>query len=144
MTQYRLLQPHTTIAHHSVWIQRHYLQSMRKRLIFHRKTTMHYKTIVLELIEQRPRWHEQLKSSNSLLSTINQLAITLRNRHLDLLDQAEATPLQMSPIQHSSEALEKAIAELLEHFPREQEAAASDTLDMDALIAFLKRHTPQA
>ena len=36
--------------------------------------TMQYKTIVLELIEERPGLHEELKSSNSLLSTVNQMA----------------------------------------------------------------------
>ena len=48
---------------------------------------MQYKTIVLELLQQNPELHASLTSNSSLLSTMNQFAIQLRENHLAIIEK---------------------------------------------------------
>jgi hypothetical protein len=45
------------------------------------ETPMRYKSIVLQLLEQYPEFHEQLRSKHMLLSTMEQLARELKTCH---------------------------------------------------------------
>ncbi|MBS0265387.1 MAG: hypothetical protein JSS02_25860, partial [Planctomycetes bacterium] len=42
---------------------------------------MQYKTIVLNLLRQRPEYYAQLASQRKALATVNQLAIELKTSH---------------------------------------------------------------
>ena len=46
---------------------------------------MQYKTIILELLRQRRSLHERLRKSDTLLETLNEQALRLRERHLEWL-----------------------------------------------------------
>ncbi len=79
--------------------------------------TMHYKTIVLELIQDRPSLYEQLRTSKRLLPSMECYAIDLRDNHLAW----QATLLMQRPGSDpsliASEAMERAIAELTQRLP---------------------------
>ena len=44
---------------------------------------MHYKTITLELLQDRPEIYDKLLLNRTLLSTLDAYAIELRESHLD-------------------------------------------------------------
>jgi N12 class adenine-specific DNA methylase len=72
--------------------------------------------MVLELLQDRPVVHEQLVSSNGLLSTVNRLAALLRELHLATIEQLrQHTPEAQQP-QLSSQALELALQQLTEAY----------------------------
>ena len=54
---------------------------------------MQYKTIILELLRQNTKLHEQLRQSDTLLDTMNEQALQLRARHQEWMAVlSEATP----------------------------------------------------
>jgi len=73
---------------------------------------MQYKTIMLELIKQRPKLHEALRSNGTLLSTMEQWALLLRERHLDLVQQLRQARPTTADVQLKSEAMEMAVREI--------------------------------
>jgi predicted component of type VI protein secretion system len=77
---------------------------------------MQYKTITLNLIQENAPLHERLRQSGTLLETLHQLAVELRDRHLDLRDQlTEATPKAgADDPMLNAQAMELAVAELQE------------------------------
>ena len=103
---------------------------------------MQYKTIVLELIEVRPELHHQLRSSNSLLSTVNRLAALLRGMHLARIDELRQTRPGSAEPQLSSEALELALEQLQESLPSSTDEEV--TLSLDEAMLFIRHHTPPA
>ena len=78
---------------------------------------MHYKTIVLEMIRDRPRLYEDLRTSKRLLPSLESYAGELRDNHLAW----QATLAMQRPASESSliasEAMELAIADLMERLP---------------------------
>jgi hypothetical protein len=103
---------------------------------------MQYKTIALEMIQERPQWHEELRSSNSLLSTVNQYAQTLREIHLAAIEQLRQARPEPSPLQLSSEAMEMALKQLEQSLPTEPQSDAK-VFSLDAAMQYIKRHTPR-
>jgi hypothetical protein len=100
-----------------------------------------YKTIVLELLKDRPALHEQLRLSGTLLPTMEQLAVAFRACHLNRMKElAEARPGSES-LQLSSEALELALKELQDSLPPES-PASDETFRLDQAMQFLQRHMP--
>jgi hypothetical protein len=105
---------------------------------------MYYKTIVLELLQQRPEIHDQLRKQRKLLLTMEQYARELRTSH-----QAWTKLLsQMRPgsdrSQLSSEALEMALKELEDRLPFASAPEESDRQFLDAAMLFLRKHrTPR-
>ena len=94
---------------------------------------MHYKTIVLELLEQQPALHAELRSSGSLLSTMNQLAAVLRDLHLQTLaDLRTARPSESQPLL-SSEALELAVHDLRQTLSPDR----SESFSLDEAMLYL-------
>ena len=78
---------------------------------------MHYKTIVLELLQDRPEMYESLRSSKRLLTAMDAYAIELRTRHLELKGSVGRLRPASDPSQIASEALELAVQELQERLP---------------------------
>ena len=101
---------------------------------------MLYKTIVLELLQNRPEIYEQLRKKRTLLPTLKELASELKARHLAWKEELRAIR-PGSDSQIASEAMELAVKEMEERLSTDSEAEALDFLD--AAIAFL-RHTPPA
>ena len=104
---------------------------------------MQYKTIVLELIQQQPELHEQLRASRTLLATMNRHALELKARHEVLMDRLSQTRPGSDRSQLSSEALEIALKELEEDLSSASKAD-EDGPALDGAMAYLKRLTPTA
>ncbi len=104
---------------------------------------MQYKTIVLQLLEDRPELHEQLRSSRQLLSTLERLAKELKTSHEGWKDQISQARPGSEPSQIASEALEIALQELVDRLPTASPQNGDD-LSLDSAMAFLRAHTPPA
>ena len=105
---------------------------------------MLYKTMILELLRERPAIHDQLRSQRMLLPTLERLAIQLRTSHLtwkDLLSQAKPGS---SESQIASEALEMALKELEDRLPSASPQNGQDALFLDAAMMFIRRRTSRA
>ncbi len=105
---------------------------------------MHYKTIVLGLIEQQPELYEQLRQSRTMLPTINQLAAELRESHLAWSTQLQCVKPNSDPSQVKSEAMEIAVKELEERFSSGSRPSDGEEPSLEAAMKFLQPHTPRA
>jgi hypothetical protein len=105
--------------------------------------TMHYKTIVLRLLEQRLEIQAPLIKKRKLLQAVETHALELKASHETWKVQLLQSKPSSDPQQISSEAMELAIEELetrLYSAPPEEESE----LSLDGAMAFLRRHTPPA
>jgi hypothetical protein len=98
---------------------------------------MHYKTIVLQLLEDRPRLHNQLQRERRMLKTVEQLALELKASHEEWRERLRQLRPRSDPAQIASEAMELAIEELQNRLPSESEAD-NGTFSLEAAMAFLK------
>jgi len=78
---------------------------------------MQYKTIVLELIQDRPELYEQLRSTKRLLPAMDAYAIELKDSHDAWKDQLNQAKPGSDPRQIAAEALELAIENLQARLP---------------------------
>jgi hypothetical protein len=99
---------------------------------------MHYKTIVLELLEGRPRLRERLQKYRQLLPTLEFYAGELKTGH-EAWKERLASPTS-DPAQIASEAMERAVAELESRLPKESNEGG-ETLSLDEAMAFLKKRS---
>ena len=102
---------------------------------------MQYKTIILELLQQRPEMHDQLRKERKLLPTLELYAKELKTSHeawKELLSQARPGS---DPSQIASEALEMALKELEDRLPSASPPDDNEPLSLDAAMAFIRRHT---
>jgi hypothetical protein len=105
---------------------------------------MQYKTIVLELLQQRPQLHDQLRKERRLLPALEFYAKGLKASHEAqkiLLSQARPGS---DPSQIASEALEIALKELEASLPSASPPDDEEPLSLDEAMAFIRRHTPPA
>ena len=104
---------------------------------------MQYKTIILELLQQRPEMHDQLRKERKLLPTLELYARELKSQPRSL----EGTLSQARPgsdqSQIASEALEMALKELEDRLPSASPPDESERMFLDAAMVFLRRHTPR-
>ena len=103
---------------------------------------MRYKTIVFELLQQRPLMHEQLRKDKKLLATMELHARELKASHeawKEVLSQARPGS---DPSQIASEAREMALQDLEDRLPPESRQE-DEPLSLDAAIAFIRRPTPR-
>jgi hypothetical protein len=105
---------------------------------------MMYKTIVLELIQERPELHEQLRTSRTLLVAVETYAIGLKASHEAWKDRLSQACLERDPSQVSSEAMELAMQELRESLPSglPPDDSAAEPPSLDAAMNYIRRHTP--
>lgn len=104
---------------------------------------MQYKTIVLELIQQQPEMHEQLRANRTLLATMDAYALALKASHEEWMDRLSQRWPGSDRSQLSSEALEIALKELEEDLSSGSKTD-EDGPTLDGAMAYLKRHTPTA
>jgi hypothetical protein len=102
---------------------------------------MQYKTMVLELLQERPQLHHRLCENRMLLATVNLLATNLRDRHQAWKHHLSKTRPDSDPGQIASAALEIALRDLQDSLPSESEDEG-DPLSLDEAMAILRRHTP--
>ena len=101
---------------------------------------MLYKTIVLEMLQDRPQMHEKLRQERRLLATVNRYSKELMASHEALKEElAQATP-ECDPAQIASQAMEMAIQELQDRLPSES-PPDEEALSLDEAIAFVRPPT---
>jgi len=102
---------------------------------------MQYKTIILELLQQRPQMHEQLRKERKLLTTLEFYAKELKTSHeawKELLEQSKPGSDQS---QIASEALEIALKGLEDRLPSVSETGEEEAISLDEAMAYLRSHT---
>jgi hypothetical protein len=103
--------------------------------------TMQYKTIVLELLQQRTQMHDQLRRERKLLPAMEQFARELKTSHHAWKEQLSELRPESDPSQITSEALEMAIKELEDRLPPVSPPENNEPLSLDGAMAFIRRHT---
>jgi len=102
---------------------------------------MQYKTIILELLRERPQMHEQLRKDRKLLPTLELYARELKSSHEGWKEMLSKQKPGSDPVQISSEALEIALQEMEDHLPAGSKAEGKEALSLDEAMAFIRRHT---
>ena len=102
---------------------------------------MQYKTIVLELLQERKELHEQLRLTRRLLPTMETCAKELKARHEHWKETLATATQGGDPSQISSEAMEMALAELEERLPSVHPKDDGEPLSLDQAMAFLQSHS---
>ena len=97
---------------------------------------MHYKTIILELLQQRPQIHEQLRRERKLLTTLEFYAKELKDSHEEAMEQLRQLRPGSEASQISSEAMEIALKEMEDRLPIVYPADEHETLSLDKAMAF--------
>ena len=105
---------------------------------------MLYKTIVLEMLQDRPGLYTELQSSKRLLPAMEEYAIDLKNLHQGWKQRLTAENPRRSPTLIASEALELALEDLQSRLPSGQESASAEVIPIDSAMTFVRRHTPTA
>jgi len=102
---------------------------------------MQYKTIVLELLQQRPEMHEQLRKDRKLLPALEFYAKELKTSHEAWKETLSQTKPGSDPSQIASEAMEMALKELEDCLPSASHPDNNEPLSLDAAMAFIRNHT---
>jgi hypothetical protein len=107
---------------------------------------MHYKTIVLELLQQYPELHRELASRKTLLPTLERYAADLKALHNHWTQTLSRERPESAPSQIASEALELALQELWDALPAASAPNddSREALSLDVAMAHIRRHTPPA
>lgn len=102
---------------------------------------MLYKTIALELLEELPELHEELRSSRTLLAAMDTCAVELKASHEAWKDRLGQARPGSDPRQIAAEAMELATLALKD---RLHSALPKDETEptLDQAMEFLRRHTP--
>jgi hypothetical protein len=105
---------------------------------------MQYKTIVLELLQQRPEMHEQLRLTRRLLPTLETCAKELKASHEAWKETLSEAKPGSDPSQIASEAMELALKDMEERLPSESHQDESEALSLDQAMAHISRPTSRA
>ena len=103
-----------------------------------------YKTIVLELLQQYPEIHEQLRRNRTLLATLNLYASQLKASHETWTDRLSQAKPGSCENQLASEALELALRELEDCLASGLPPNGSGPASLDGAMAFIRGHKPLA
>jgi len=102
---------------------------------------MQYKTIILEMLEQRPRMREELRQNRKLLSTMERYATELKSSREAWKERLREMRPGSDPSQIASEAMELALKDMEDRLPSESAQDESETLSLDGAMAHLARHS---
>ena len=103
---------------------------------------MHYKTIVLELLQQHREIHNQLRGKRTLLPTLERHARRLKARHEAWKDRLCKARPGSDASQTASEALEIALKELEAFLQSGPPPDGSEPLSLEGAMAFIRGRTP--
>lgn len=102
---------------------------------------MHYQTMIQEWIAARPEWMARLEMTKSLLTTIEQYAGILKERHQNWIVELEEKEGMPADLRMKSQALELALQEATDDLRLEMEALEGEpTFSLDAAMQFIKRN----
>ena len=104
---------------------------------------MQYKTIIMELLQQRPQMHEQLRQQRKLLTTLEMYAKELKTSHEDAMAQLRQLRPDSDASQISSVALEIALKEMEDRLPPESQPDEQEELSLDQAMAFIRSPMPR-
>jgi hypothetical protein len=113
-------------------------------LFITKEETMHYKTIILEMLEQRPKMREELRQSRKLLPTLEFYASELKDSHEDWKDRLQQAKPDSDPSQIKSKALEMALKDLEERLPAPSPEEDSEAPSLEGAIEFIRKRMPPA
>src|SRR5712692_8119324 len=102
---------------------------------------MQYKTIVLELLKERPELHEQLRLTRRLLPTLETCSQELKASHQTWKETLAQSNPGSDPSQIESEAMELAINELKDRLPSASQTDDAESLSLDQAMAFVAGRT---
>lgn len=109
-----------------------------------KEITMHYKTICLQMIQDRPEMYDSLLKNRTLLPTLERYASQLKTSHLDWRELLSQARPGSSESQTAGEALEIALQELEDSLPPAFPQDEDEPLSLDAAMAFITRRTQTA
>jgi chromosome segregation ATPase len=98
---------------------------------------MQYKTIILEMLQQRTELHEQLRQERKLLRTLEIYARELKESHEAIREQLRQARPDSDPSQISSEAFEIALKELEDRLPPVSQEGR-DILSLDEAMSHIQ------
>jgi hypothetical protein len=103
---------------------------------------MHYKTIMLTLLQQSPALHHELRTSKQLLTALDRYASELKDRHTYWISRLSQEQPESAPEQITSEAMEIAVQEMRDALPSglPQTLPLPEPFSLDAAMASL--HPP--
>ena len=105
---------------------------------------MQYKTIVLELLQQQPEIHDQLRKKRKLLMTMEHYAKELQASHQAWTEFLSQLRPGSDKSQLRSEALEIALMELEDRLPTASQPDESASHFLDAAMLFIRKpRTPR-
>jgi hypothetical protein len=104
---------------------------------------MQYKTMILELLQQRPEIHDLLRRERKLLPTMEHYAQELKSSHEAWKERLLALTPGSDPSQIASEALEMALQELQDRLPAGSHPDNNEQLSLDDAMAFIRHPTPR-
>ena len=105
---------------------------------------MQYKTIILELLQQRPKMHERLRKNRELLSALELYAHELKTSHETWKELLSGLRPGSDQSQIASEALEMALKELEDRLPFAPPPKGQEALSLDEAMTFIRSHTSRA
>jgi hypothetical protein len=108
-----------------------------------REKVMLYKTIALELLQDRPQLYEELRSTKRLLPTLETYAIELKDLHQQWKARLRQARPNIDPTRLANEALELATEQFQARLPSESQTDEANPLSLDAMMSYL-RATPPA
>jgi hypothetical protein len=105
---------------------------------------MQYKTIILELLRQRPQMHEQHRKSRKLLPAMEFYAKELKSSYEAWKETLSEAKPGSDQSQIASEALEMALKEMEDRLPSASSEGATEPLSLDAAMASIRNRTSRA
>ena len=102
---------------------------------------MQYKTIVLELLQQRPEIHERLRLTRRLRPTLESCAKELKASHEAWKETLAQSKPASDPSQIASEALEMALKELEDRLPSASSPNDREAPSLDKAMAYVRSHS---
>jgi hypothetical protein len=102
---------------------------------------MQYKTIVLELLQQRPQMHDQLRKERKLLAMMEIYANELKANHEAWKEMLLSANPQRNQMRIASEAMEMALKDLEDRLPSESIRSEREALSLDEAMAFIRNPT---
>jgi hypothetical protein len=105
---------------------------------------MLYKTMVLELLQNRPAVHEKLRRQRMLLKAMEFYAGELKDLHEAGKQHLAETMPGSDQSQIASQALELALKELEGILPSDSSTEEADQPSLDDFMTYLRDRTPPA
>ena len=102
---------------------------------------MQYKTIVLQLLEQRPELYNQLRKRRQLLPALDIYSDQLKTLHKEEKEALSQAKPDSDPIQISSEALEIALKAFEDRLPTNTQQDENETFSLDQAMAFVRNRS---